>query len=135
LLLGQVIAEVFGTNGRVPQQFAILHANPAFAQTQFATAAGLQMFFWTALIDAFCGSMAALEHLFAAHWHQAPGGQLGLYRRSKSRRLNRIEWLSIQQGCSCSVQAQDRLGKGGIRLYEYLCNVRLRHFAAGSLGH
>jgi hypothetical protein len=44
-LQGQGIAEVLWSNGWVPQQFAIQHANPTFAQTKLATTAGLQMFF------------------------------------------------------------------------------------------
>jgi len=62
LLQGQGIAEIVGTNCRVSQQFTIQHAYPTFAQTKLETIAGLQMFFWSPLIDAFCGSMAALEY-------------------------------------------------------------------------
>jgi hypothetical protein len=45
LPLGQGIAEVVRTNGRVPQQFSIQHPNPTFPETKFATPSGLQMFF------------------------------------------------------------------------------------------
>jgi hypothetical protein len=74
LLQGQGIAEIVGTNCRVSQQFTIQHAYPTFAQTKLETIAGLQMFFWSPLIDAFCGSMAYLEHLLLRIIIKFPAG-------------------------------------------------------------
>jgi len=85
LPLGQGIAVVVGTNGRLPQQFAIQHPNPTFAQTKFATTAGLQMFFMAISDRCFLRLYGIPGTSFASYWHKVPRGKLGLYRGAQSR--------------------------------------------------